>query len=156
MQMAAILSVIPKDRYTVIMTEIRFYHMQTQTLDEVLPRLLLKAYGMDKPIIVRTGNDQEAERLNKHLWTFHPQHFLPHGSKKNGNADLQPIWLTAKEENPNDAKILFLTAGASWDELEQFDLVCELLDGFDNDAVKAGRQRWKIYKEATSYTQILT
>lgn len=130
------------------MTEIRFYHMQTQTLDEVLPRLLVKAYSMEKQIIVRTENDQEAERLNKHLWTFHPQYFLPHGAKKNGNADLQPIWLTAKEENPNEAKILFLTSGTSWDELEQFDLVCELLDGFDAAAIKAGRQRWKAYKDA--------
>ncbi len=141
------MSLISTETAIAIMTEIRFYHLQTQTLDEVLPKLLLKAYGMDKHIIVKTADDKTAEHLNKHLWTFHPDQFLPHGSKKNGNAELQPIWLTSKDENPNEAKILFLTGGATWEDMSGFDLVCEMLNGFDEDVVKAARGRWKEYKD---------
>ena len=76
MPKGGIVFLISTETAIVIMTEIRFYHMQTQTLDEVLPKLLLKAYAQDKHIIVKTVDDKAAEHLNKHLWTFHPNHIF--------------------------------------------------------------------------------
>ncbi len=130
------------------MTEIRFYHLQRKTLDQALPEILQKALAGERKVVVRAPDQQETERLNDHLWTFRPDVFLPHGSAKDGNPDLQPIWLTDKEENPNGADVLIVTGGAAYDNAEEFSLCCEMLDGNDETQTAAARKRWKLYKEA--------
>lgn len=130
------------------MTDIRFYHLERQTLDQVLPSLLGKALSVGHKIVVKAANDQEVERLNTHLWSYDPNSFLPHGSKKDGNAELQPIWITTEEENPNGADVLILTQGTVSDHVADFKMCCEMFDGRHDETVKAARGRWKDYKEA--------
>ncbi len=129
------------------MTEIRFYHLQRQSEQQVLPSLLSKALSNGHKIIVKCANDADKEKLNEYLWTYKPDSFLPHGSSKDGNAQVQPIWLTAQDENPNGADVLILSQGAKVDKLEDFTLCCEMLDGHDENAVQDARARWKIYKK---------
>ena len=129
------------------MTEIRFYHLMTQTLDRALPQILGKAYESGRRVVVQAADTSEAERLNVHLWTFHPGSFLPHGGAKDGNAEDQPIWVTDKDENPNGADVLILTGGTQSDHIGDFALCCEMFDGRDQYAVAKAREKWKVYKE---------
>ncbi len=129
------------------MTEIRFYHLQTQTLEQALPQILTKALAAGKRIVVHTATENEAERLNESLWTFRPDSFLPHGSAKDGFAKDQPVFLTHNDENPNRADTLILTGGAAAQSLEGFTLCCEIFDGRNEDALAAAREKWKIYKD---------
>jgi DNA polymerase-3 subunit chi len=129
-------------------TEIRFYHLQQTPLERALPEILQKAVAGGRRAVVRAHDEAMAERLNEILWTYDPNSFLPHGSKKDGSAAEQPIWLTAEEENPNGADILILTHGATCADPGAFALCCEMLDGTDAAAVSAARARWKHYKEA--------
>jgi len=130
------------------MTEIRFYHLTTRSLDQALPDILQKALAGGHRIVVRTRDDAEAERLNGHLWSFRPDAFLPHGSKKDGHAAQQPIWLTPENDNPNNAGVLVVVSGAAQDNLEGFTLLCDMFDGRDETAVTAARQRWTTYKDS--------
>lgn len=130
------------------MTEIRFYHLQKQNLDQALPQILEKAFGFGHRVLVRMENEKEVERMNAHLWTYKPDVFLPHGSKKDGHAAQQPIWLTDKDENPNEAGTLVLTQGMIAESVEHYDLCCEMLDGHDEKAVSNARERWKSYQDA--------
>jgi DNA polymerase-3 subunit chi len=130
------------------MTEIRFYHLQRTKLEEVLPTLLERAYGRGDRVLVAVGSTERAEALAAHLWTYRPDSFLPHGTAKDGEATVQPIYLTAGDENPNQATLLLLCDGASRPDLAQFSLVCELFDGNDEAAVAAARARWRDYKAA--------
>ncbi len=130
------------------MTEIRFYHLQRQSQEQVLPMLLSKALEKSHKIVVKLSNIQAVEAMNEHLWTYHPHSFLPHGSAKDGDAALQPIWLTAEDENPNGADVLIVGAGAESAMQGDFKLCCEMLNGHDDDAVAAARTRWKVYKES--------
>lgn len=130
------------------MTEIRFYHLQKQTLDQALPLILEKAYASGQPILVKLESASEVERMNTHLWSYAPHTFLPHGSAKNGNADKQPIWLTDKDTNDNNAKILILTQGKTEENVDTYNLVCEMLNGHDENAISAARIRWKEYTSA--------
>ena len=52
------------------MTRVDFYHLQKQNLEQVLPKLLEKAYSTGKNIKVKVGNEMRVEFLNSHLWTF--------------------------------------------------------------------------------------
>lgn len=126
-------------------TEVRFYHMERSTLESALPALLNKAVTQGN-VTVQSTTTQNVEALNTHLWAYKAESFLPHGSEKDGNADQQPIWITDKEENPNDSKILILTHGAKNDNIKDYTLCCEMLNGNDQNAVAEARQRWKEYK----------
>ncbi|MBO6781973.1 MAG: DNA polymerase III subunit chi [Alphaproteobacteria bacterium] len=131
------------------MTEVRFYHLTRRTLEEVLPVMLERTVVRDgRRAVVVAGSPERVESLNGHLWTYNDRVFLPHGSKADGHAERQPVWLTDRDENPNGAQVLFLADGAQSASLGDFELVCELFDGRDETAVEAARTRWRDYKDA--------
>jgi DNA polymerase-3 subunit chi len=132
------------------MTRVDFYHLQKQTLDEVLPKLLSKAYGTGEKIIVKVGTVERVEFLNSLLWTFNDESFLPHGSKKDGFAEKQPIWLTAETDNPNHATFLFLVDGAEIEPKQAtgFSRIFNIFDGNSEEALNQARQLWKTCKDA--------
>ncbi len=130
------------------MTEIRFYHLQKQSLDQALPLILEKAYSMGHKIIVKMQNDDESNRMATHLWTYRQDKFLPHGTQKDGYAALQPIWITPNDENVNSATTLILTQGQTSENIEKFDLVCEMLNGHSDEQIAAARERWAKYQKS--------
>ncbi len=129
---------------------IDFYHLQNQTLEDVLPKLLSKAYDTGQRIVVKIGTDERVEFLNTHLWTFEEGSFLPHGSKKDGNADLQPIWLTSGDEIPNGASIMFWVDGAEGkvETMPEITRVLNIFDGNSEQALQQARRLWKELKAA--------
>jgi len=130
------------------MTEIRFYHLQRTTLEVCLPQMLEKTLERGQRAVVMLGSEQRVEALTTHLWTYNERSFLPHGSRKDGHAEAQPIWLTFEDENPNRAEVLFLADGATSARVGEFARVAELFDGNDPEAVGGARQRWTAYKQA--------
>jgi len=125
------------------MTEVRFYHLTRANLESALPVMLERTLERGQRAVVRTGTEDRAESLSHHLWTYRDETFLPHGTGKDGFPEDQPIWLTAKDETPNDPDVLFLTDGAAASDLGRFKLCAILFDGRDADAVAAARAQWK-------------
>lgn len=130
------------------MTEIGFYHLQRTSLEKALPRLLEKVLASGRRAVVMAGSPERVEALNLALWVQDPNGFLPHGSAADGNAERQPVWLTAADENPNGATVLVLTDGASSARIGAFERCLDLFDGNDPDQVAAARARWGDYKGA--------
>ena len=58
------------------MTEVRFYHLQRQRLEEVLPALLEKARERGHRIVVQAGAPERVKALDALLWTYRPESFL--------------------------------------------------------------------------------
>lgn len=128
------------------MTDVRFYHLTGKTLEQALPELLEKTLERGLKAVVMTGSPERAEALTHLLWTYRADRFLPHGNAKDGNAEQQPIWITAEDERPNEADYLFLTDGAASRRMKDYARVCDLFDGNDPDAVGAARRRWAAAK----------
>lgn len=129
------------------MADINFYHLTAKPLEWALPKLLEKAMETGAHSLVLAASEERVEALNSHLWTYEQRSWLPHGSKKDGMPEEQPIWLSAEDDNPNDAEFLFLTDGATTSDLSPYRRVFELFDGRDEQAVIAARDRWRTYKE---------
>ncbi len=129
------------------MSEIRFYHLQSQNIEVALPALIGKAYENGHKIIVKAPEAQ-IEKLSAALWTTRPESFLPHGSKKEGSAEDQPIWLSPEDENPNGADVLILTHNLESSQIDDFKLCCDVFDGRSDEDVQAARTRWQAYKDA--------
>lgn len=131
------------------MTEVRFYHLLTQPLERALPAILGKVLSTDRRAVVRFSDDKQVKYYNDTLWTYDPNGFLPHGSKADGHTDKQPVFLTAEAENPNGSEVLVLCHQQTVPEnIAEFSLCCDFLDGQDDGAVQDARARWKLYKEA--------
>ena len=131
------------------MERIDFYHLQDQSLDAVLPKLLEKAYETKKNIKLKVGNAERVEFVNSLLWTYSDTAFIPHGSAKDGNASLQPVFVSADDENPNGAEFLFLVDGALVDmeTLKGFRRVFNIFDGTSAEALEQARSFWKSLKD---------
>jgi DNA polymerase-3 subunit chi len=125
-----------------------FYHLQDSPLERALPVLLERAMQAGLRAVVMAASDDRLEALSGVLWTYTPDSWLPHGSRKDGFAADQPIWLTTAEENPNGAKLLVLTDGMSSSRLCEFDRCLDLFDGASETATTAARERWKLAKAA--------
>ena len=130
------------------MTEVFFYHLERQPLDRVLPSLLEKTLERGWNAVVRVGNEQRLEALDLSLWTYRDDSFLPHGTKADGQAELQPVYLTTGDEVPNASGVLFLVDGADTSEFEGFVRVVHMFDGHDSEALALARRQWKEAKAA--------
>lgn len=130
------------------MAEVGFYHLLSTPFDRALPRLLERARAQDYRIVVRAASSERIEHLNALLWTYDEASFLPHGSARDGNPASQPIWLTDRWENPNDATMLVLVDGVEAEDLAAFARCLDLFDGNDEAAVEAARERWRRAKAA--------
>jgi DNA polymerase III subunit chi len=125
------------------MTEILFYHLKGQTLEQVLPALLQKSLERGWRVVVQASSDERVEALDAHLWTWRDDAFLPHGTWRDTEAAEQPIVLTVNEENPNRATVRFLVDGANMSaDAAGYDRIVLLFDGDDPDAVETARARW--------------
>ncbi len=129
-------------------TEVNFYHLTKSSLEEALPRLLLKTLQAGERAVVMLGSSERVDALDTHLWTYDPNGFLPHGSVRGGEAERQPVWLTHLDENPNGAAFLFVAARPRSEGLADNKRCCELFHGRDESAVADSRERWKAYKSA--------
>lgn len=130
------------------MTEIGFYHLTRTGADQALPSLLGRTLAAGQRAVVRCETSERLEALDAALWACAEPNWLPHGTERMGHAELQPIWLTMRNEMPNGARYLFLVDGADSAELAAFDRVFDLFDGRDETAVAAARRRWAAAKAA--------
>jgi DNA polymerase IIIc chi subunit len=125
------------------MTEVLFYHLKGQTLEQVLPPLLQKSLERGWRVVVQASSDERVEALDAHLWTWRDDAFLPHGTSRDPEAAEQPIVLTASAENPNGAAVRFLVDGANLTaDAGNYQRIVLLFDGDDPEAVEIARVRW--------------
>lgn len=124
------------------MAEIWFYHLEQQTLDQVLPNLLERTLQRGWRAVVQAGTKERIEALDTLLWTYQDASFLPHGMKRDGHPDLQPIFLTETDDNPNTANIRFLVEGADLVTADPYERVVYIFDGADEVALGQARQAW--------------
>lgn len=128
------------------MEQIGFYHLTRLPLEQALPRLLEKVLAVGLRAVVMVGSAEQVDYLDSHLWTYSDDSWLPHGAARDGEADLQPIWLTDHDENPNGADVLVLCNGVIPASLDGYSRCLDLFDGNDPTAVQAARERWSRWK----------
>lgn len=129
------------------MTDVLFYHLETQPLDRVLPQLLEKSLERGWRVVVQAGSPDRVEALDASLWTYSDESFLAHGKASEPDADKQPILITTDETRPNGATVRFLVDGASLPaDMAGYERVIMMFDGTDPDAVDAARAQWSLAK----------
>jgi DNA polymerase-3 subunit chi len=129
-------------------TEVLFYHLDRLPLERVLPDLLERSLERGWRAAVQVATDERLEALNVYLWTYREESFLPHGTKKDGRATDQPVFLTTGDDNPNAAQVRFLADGADVEDFAPYQRIVILFDGNEPESVEQARAKWKAVKAA--------
>lgn len=125
------------------MADISFYHLTQSRLEDALRALLGKALSNDKKVLLYGQDLTQLKQLDAALWESPADSFLPHGLDTDDDPEFQPILLTNKEENLNEAEFIFAINGASRDFCTQFERCFDIFDGNNPDEVNKARGRWK-------------
>ena len=135
------------------MTEIRFYHLERRKPEEALPAILEEALAQGMRAVVEAPIREWIEALDERLWTYSDESFLPHGAARDGEPEMQPIFLTTGDDNPNGARLRVLLAGARAAPIlgaqpTAYERIVILFDGADEDARAGARAQWAELKAA--------
>ena len=122
--------------------QVDFYHLTRQPIERVLPRLAERVVAGGGRLLIVSGDAGQRTAIDKLLWTYEPESFLPHGvagSAAGGDA-AQPVLIAAEPQAGNGARNI-LIADARWrDAALDFDRAFHL---FDEGAIDAARAAWK-------------
>ena len=130
------------------MAEVFFYHLERQPLEQVLPSLLEKSLERGWKAVVQAGSEERLDALDLVLWTYREDSFLPHGTKRDGPPERQPVFLTTGPDTPNAATVRFLVDGADTETVDGHASYVYLFDGNDAEAITRARAAWKRAKAA--------
>ena len=134
------------------MTEIWFYHLQRQPLERVLPSLIEKSLEKGWRVAVQARSEERLDALDSWLWTYSDTSFLAHGRARDGDPELQPIYLTVGPENPSGAAFRLFIEGAEMapalaEAGPAYARVVAVFDGNNAEELAAARAQWKGLKD---------
>ena len=138
------------------MIEYGFYHLTRTPLEPALGRLLERVLASGQRAVVVASSPERVEALNRALWIFGRESFLPHGSREDGFAEDQPVFLTDEADFPNGATVLVLVDGAEVEPPPQFTRCLYMFEGNDEAALAQARTLWQRLRargEALTYWQ---
>lgn len=124
--------------------QVDFYHLTRQPLDHVLPRIAERVVASGGRLLVVAEDAGERTRLDRLLWSWQPESFLPHGlSGTEGDAD-QPVLIGEQPVAANAAASLAIVDGRWRDEALAFERAFHL---FDEEVIAAARGAWRVLGE---------
>ncbi|MCU7959249.1 MAG: DNA polymerase III subunit chi [gamma proteobacterium symbiont of Bathyaustriella thionipta] len=131
------------------MTRIDFYiHKDDNNSPaySTLCRLINKIWNQQLRGYIVTQNEAEAQHLDRLLWTFQENSFIPHGIVGQSNPQLTPILLGWRDDEEQQADVLINLAAEIPAIFSRYERVVEIIDQ-DSKRREAGRKRFRFYKD---------
>ncbi len=120
-----------------------FYHLERSSLEAALLPLLEKIRQRGWRAFIRSADQDALAELDRVLWTYKPDGFLPHGLSTQPHAADQPVLLSESADNENAAQIVILVHGAADMDLQGVERCITMFDGKDEQKLAQARARWK-------------
>jgi len=109
-------------------------------------RLVERIYETGYRTHIQVADREEAHHLDRLLWTFKQQSFLPHGLANDADRELTPILIGHNGDPVEESQVLINLAARVPPFFEGFERLCELVD-HDAKVREAGRKRYAYYRE---------
>jgi DNA polymerase-3 subunit chi len=112
-------------------------------------RLADKAYDQGLKVAVRTASPAETAEFDDLLWTYADGSFVPHvvWPTEPEVAALTPVLVGSGTLPESHRDVLINLAPDAPADFSAYARVCDVVGG-DEDGRKAGRARWRVYREA--------
>lgn len=104
--------------------EINFYQVD-ETVSKALAPLLLKILSEKKKVLIFCREQNQIKEIDGALWNYGRNKFIPHATifDKEFEPKRQPVLITSKEENQNDADYLVFVDEPSESFISKFSRV---------------------------------
>lgn len=132
------------------MTKVSFYILATtDPLDrqQFACRLAEKAYLQGHHVFIHTEDQNQSEAMDKALWGFRPDSFVPHQILATGSKIEAPVLIS--HENTAPPKLMDVLINLNPVQplfFSQFERLAEIING-DEEVKKQGRVRYQFYKD---------
>ena len=120
--------------------KVDFYHLTRQPLDRVLPQIAEKVLAAGDRLLIVVADEAERTRLDRLLWSYTPDSFLPHAQAGAGDGKAQPILLAGEIDAANGARQIALADGTWRPDALDFDRVFHF---FDDERIADARAAWR-------------
>lgn len=132
-----------------------FYHLERTTVERAAPALIVRCLQAGWRVLAVSENVERCAALDEALWTFDDQSFVPHGQAEAPGLDAarQPVLLSGKAENVNQADALFLMDGADVDVNSVYKRCMVMFDGQDQSSRQVARKQFKAAQGAGLVTR---
>ena len=124
-----------------------FYHLEQPPLAAALAPLFEKCLERHWRVLVVSPDEGVLKDVDKDLWKYKNESFLPHGLAGEYSAK-QPILLATAQANENGSKVLVLLNGEAANPQQAFERVMVVFADDDMTARGAARQQYKAAKDA--------
>lgn len=130
--------------------QVDFYHLTATPLDRALPQIAEKVLASGGRLLIVADSAQQRASLDRLLWNYSAESFLPHGEAGGDGDAAQPVLLSAHPEPANAARNIALVDGVWRDEALGFDRAFHF---FDADRIAEARVAWKALAERDGVTR---
>jgi DNA polymerase-3 subunit chi len=120
--------------------QVDFYHLTAAPLDRVLPKIAEKVIDAGGRLLIVSGQDVQRAAIDKLLWTYTPESFLPHAQAGAGKDAAQPVLIADEAVAGNAARNIAIVDGVWRDEALGFDRAFHF---FEEGSVEPARAAWK-------------
>ncbi|MDB5674455.1 MAG: polymerase subunit chi [Sphingomonas bacterium] len=120
--------------------QVDFYHLTATPLDRALPQIAEKVLASGGRLLLVAESEAQRAALDKLLWTYNAESFLPHGCAGGAGDAGQPILLTESTDASNGARNIALADGIWRDAALGFDRAFHFFDG---ERIAEARIAWK-------------
>ena len=134
------------------MTRIDFYIIPQDQPEQILIfacKLIEKAYSQNNKVTIKVDTSEQAETLDKLLWEFKPESFLPHKimdiESKSDDKTIPPILITYEELGSDYEVLLNLSAEIPL-AFTRFQRVIQIASQ-QQEQRNTSREQYKFYKD---------
>lgn len=131
------------------MTQVDFYILGAQSTGDrftMACRLAGKAWQQGRRVYLHTNSEAESRHLDRLLWTFRQESFIPHGLLEQSDPALNPVVIGHANHGGDEHDVLINLAPEAPEFFSRFHRVAECID-HDAEIKKAGRDRYSFYRD---------
>jgi DNA polymerase-3 subunit chi len=111
-------------------------------------RLAEMNFSRGHRVLVVVADDGMATALDRYLWTWKKDSFLPHKvMSTSGEHCDEAIVISTAECNPNRAVVLICATPCSPDFLRNFQHVYDFAETYDPQLAEAARERFRLFRQ---------
>jgi DNA polymerase-3 subunit chi len=120
--------------------QVDFYHLTATTLDRALPQIAAKVVESGARLLIVSNKEEQRASLDRLLWSYRPDSFLPHAQAGAGDDTIQPILIAADLAAANGARHVALVDGEWREGALGFDRAFHF---FEDDFIRSARDAWR-------------
>lgn len=120
--------------------QVDFYHLTVTPLERALPRVAERIVETGGRLLVVAEAEAQRVALDRLLWSYAPDSFLPHAQAGGADDGAQPILIAPDMTAANAARNVAIIDGRWREAALGFDRAFHF---FDDDAIREARLAWK-------------